>query len=85
MDINLLELFLVKIIMILMVISIPIYGFIMTKAKKRLKFLETELKSREEIIDKIVKLDPEMEEYREILLTKNLIELNKIHQELKGN
>lgn len=54
-------------------------------AKKRLKFLEKELKSREEIIDKIVKLDSEMESYRKVLLTKSLVELNEIYQELKGN
>lgn len=70
------------IVMGILLFSILVFTFF---ARKRLKFLEKELKSREEIIDKTVKLDPEMEDYREILLTKNLVELNKIHQELKGN
>lgn len=70
------------IVMGMLLLSILVFTFF---AKKRLKFLEKELKSREEIIDKIIKLDPEMESYRKTLLTKSLVELNKIHQELKGN
>lgn len=75
------EIYLITIMGILLLLVLMFTSF----AKKRLKFLEKELKSREEIIDKIVKLDSEMESYRKILLTKNLVELNEIYQELKGN
>ncbi|MEG0237898.1 MAG: hypothetical protein RR523_15895 [Cetobacterium sp.] len=75
------EIYLITIMGILLLLVLMFTSF----AKKRLKFLEKELKSREEIIDKIVKLDSEMESYRKILLTKSLVELNEIYQELKGN
>ncbi|MGL5324455.1 MAG: hypothetical protein ACRC91_07000 [Aeromonas sp.] len=75
------EIYLITIMGILLLLVLIFTSF----AKKRLKFLEKELKSREEIIDKIVKLDSEMESYRKVLLTKNLVELNKIYQELKGD
>lgn len=70
------EIYLITIMGILLLLVLMFTSF----AKKRLKFLEKELKSREEIIDKIVKLDSEMESYRKVLLTKNLVELNKIYQ-----
>lgn len=75
------EIYLITIMGILLLLVLMFTSF----AKKRLKFLEKELKSREEIIDKIVKLDSEMESYRKVLLTKSLVELNEIYQELKGN
>lgn len=81
MDTNLLELFLIKIIIIFTIIYISIYGFFIIQARKRLKELKKELKDREEIINKIIKIDFEMEIYKEVLLTKPIIELNQIYKE----
>ncbi len=75
------EIYLITIMGILLLLVLVFAYF----AKKRLKFLEKELELREEIIDKIVKFDSEMESYRKTLLTKSLVELNEIYQELKGN
>lgn len=61
MDTNLLELFLIKIIIIFTIMYISIYGFFIIQARKRLKELKKELKDREEIINKIIKIDFEME------------------------
>lgn len=81
MDTNLLELFLIKIIIIFTIIYISIYGFFIIQARKRLKKLKKELKDREKIINKIIKIDFEMEIYKEVLLTKPIIELNQIYKE----
>ncbi|MGL5119798.1 MAG: hypothetical protein ACRC7H_11500 [Plesiomonas shigelloides] len=76
MNTNLLELLLTKIIFIF----IFIYGFFIILARKRLKELKKEIKDREEIINKIVKINSEMEIYREVLLTKPIPELNKLYK-----
>lgn len=65
--------------MVILLISIIEYF-----SKKKLKFLENELKSKEQIINKIVTLDPEMKNYREILLTKSIPELNHIYKVWSG-
>lgn len=62
----------------LLILAIEIFTHL---AKKKLNFLENELKSREKIINKIIKLDPEMKNYREPLLTKSIPELNHIYKE----
>lgn len=81
MNTNLLELFLTKIIIIFTIMLISIYGFFIILARKRLKELKKEMKGREDIINKIVKIDSEMEIYRAVLLTKPIPELNKIYKE----
>lgn len=71
------------IILILMLTVLILLLILEHSSKKRLYFLENELKKREDIINSIIKYDPQMSVYRQELLKKEISELLKIHSAFK--